>query len=745
MGFHPQSRDNSKPGFVLTAYGWRTAAEAGEWRGALDSYVKHFTSLLELEYEAEKEAVLERVNKRSPNQLVADGTGIVGLGAEFDRNAGRITLYWEWGAVPYLSEISRGRTVLISSADGGVDVEDASKTISGEVESISSDCIVVVTQQEPQRCLVVILYERLPSGRQGAPLFWANLCDNVTGARLLLDFRADPLMEGNPPLTVTEAACSVGAIRIIQEYLPVERIRSQHIALMIKGGSPEFIATLIKHGVDVNETFSLTKLNMLKNILVAKHYVCGPSTLSSVFYHAKGSTPLMLAMLSGSFAAAELLLEAKAIVDIVRICLGPKSCAVQKHESLVLIGETGSGKQVPQFLLAAEIGSVKIAVTQLRRVAAMSVCFQLPRRGHESRRNPQGSDAVATNIAETFLTTDGANREHLQCIACRAVAVSCQLRFCTCTHSASGLKLHLCNKCACPIRLLRFGESSHTLSEVHWCRMATSSLRVGLTLFALAFLGPSAAQENGLPNGMCFEDAVAVELRKNVTSMDGESLPVTFLLGSWNSAAVTSSVIEILVSEILGYNIAIDPRSPGTSVDSIYCMLGCATWWNSTSRGCETRKIRHHINVESWYLGYTHIMNSLAEIYMDEMPVTAGDMGYPGESGGYLPAAAVDEARNATGLALEYYRSWDAAWFTPANYFTDVATATCQQLRGSGAAILAIALWFPAAGVVHVTETAEYGTEIGDDEEVQPEGHETSHEWVAWLKLCQRAPEVKVP
>lgn len=33
---------------------------------------------------------------------------------------------------PYLSEISRGRTVLISTVEGGVDVEDASKTISGE-------------------------------------------------------------------------------------------------------------------------------------------------------------------------------------------------------------------------------------------------------------------------------------------------------------------------------------------------------------------------------------------------------------------------------------------------------------------------------------------------------------------------------------------------------------------------------------------------------------------------------------
>eukprot|EP00435_Cladocopium_sp_Y103_P069800 s702_g34.t1 len=210
--------------------------------------------------------------------------------------------------------------------------------------------------------------------------------------------------------------------------------------------------------------------------------------------------------------------------------------------------------------------------------------------------------------------------------------------------------------------------------------MATS-LRVGLTvLFALAFLGPSAGQENGLPNGTCFEDAVAAELRKNLTSMDGESVPVTFLLAGWSSAQVTSSVIEILVTEILGYIIAVEPRAPGSSVDSIYCMLGCATWWNATSRGCETRKVKHHMMIDSWYLGFTHVINSLAEIYMEEMPVNAGDMGYPGETGGYLPAAAVDEARNATGLALEYYRSWDASWFTPWNYFTDVATVNTSDL-----------------------------------------------------------------
>lgn len=84
--------------------------------------------------------------------------------------------------------------------------------------------------------------------------------------------------------------------------------------------------------------------------------------------------------------------------------------------------------------------------------------------------------------------------------------------------------------------------------------------------------------------------------------------------------------------------------------------------------------------IDSWYLSYTHAINSLTEIYMEEMPVNAGVMGYPGETGGYLPVAAVDEARNATGLALEYYANLDASWFTPSQYFTDVTTVNTSDL-----------------------------------------------------------------
>lgn len=70
------------PKFVLTPYGWRTVEQAGgltqEWRTSLDAYVRHFTSSLELEYEAERQAVLEKVQKRSTRQLQDEGIGIAG-------------------------------------------------------------------------------------------------------------------------------------------------------------------------------------------------------------------------------------------------------------------------------------------------------------------------------------------------------------------------------------------------------------------------------------------------------------------------------------------------------------------------------------------------------------------------------------------------------------------------------------------------------------------------------------------
>lgn len=157
--------------FVLTPYGWRTVEQAGgltqEWRSSLDAYVRHFTSSLELEYEAERQAVLEKVQKRSTRQLQDEGIGIAGLSAEFDAVYGRVTLWPDGWRMPYLSEIKFGRAVLLSTVDGGVDLEDPKKTISAEVESIRDGTMILSTP-----------YERLPS-TGGKDLYRVDLGPNI--------------------------------------------------------------------------------------------------------------------------------------------------------------------------------------------------------------------------------------------------------------------------------------------------------------------------------------------------------------------------------------------------------------------------------------------------------------------------------------------------------------------------------------------------------------------------------------
>lgn len=182
------------------------------------------------------------------------------------------------------------------------------------------------------------------------------------------------------------------------------------------------------------------------------------------------------------------------------------------------------------------------------------------------------------------------------------------------------------------------GERSHAPSRPKYTPFLEGSTRCETTLaccvpmagmgvlfhLALTFplLSPTiAAYDNGLPNGTCFDTAIPANLRKNVTTPQGESVPITFLLAGWSSAQITSSVIEILLTEIMGYNIAIGNRPPASSAESIYCMLGCSTWWNTTNRGCETRKVTHHVMVESWYEGFPHVFAALAEMYQARNPM----------------------------------------------------------------------------------------------------------------------------
>jgi len=174
--------------------------------------------------------------------------------------------------------------------------------------------------------LQVLLHARAdPNQREGRgnpPLFYSSLADNLEGARLLLQARADPCAESDLSISVLEFACNAGASRVAKEIFATPAAgRAQfllHTALVINGGNPAHIAMMIEAGCEVNEQFYPKKLGyrLLYMIGTVKHRLKGPSTYSALSYHHTGATPLMLSILAGYFSAAQVLLKAGARVDL---------------------------------------------------------------------------------------------------------------------------------------------------------------------------------------------------------------------------------------------------------------------------------------------------------------------------------------------------------------------------------------------------------------------------------------------
>eukprot|EP00434_Breviolum_minutum_P003124 symbB.v1.2.002750.t1/scaffold141.1/size300911/1 len=123
----------------------------------------------------------------------------------------------------------------------------------------------------------------------------------------------------------------------------------------------------------------------------------------------------------------------------------------------------------------------------------------------------------------------------------------------------------------------------------------------------------------------CLPDAIRPEHRKNLTTKEEESIPVTFLVPPWATGSIVSAMMEILVSEVMGYEVA--PFYWAFDTESaIYALVGCATWLDPSNRGCETRKIQHDVFAEGWLLdgpGWEELSN----IFQEEMPQDAGDVG----------------------------------------------------------------------------------------------------------------------
>jgi len=138
------------------------------------------------------------------------------------------------------------------------------------------------------------------------------------------------------------------------------------------------------------------------------------------------------------------------------------------------------------------------------------------------------------------------------------------------------------------------------------------------------------------------------------------NIQIGILLPPWSSAWYTSAIFEIVISEKLGWNVEVDTAPISSSLEGMYNIMGCTTPSDGANRGCDQRNIKNRLMFESWHLGFPSAVQDLAEKYPAEMVIDAGSMGFDGAAGQYVSQTFLDAAWNTTGIALEYYKSYDA-------------------------------------------------------------------------------------
>jgi len=155
--------------------------------------------------------------------------------------------------------------------------------------------------------------------------YFTGYSDNVDGARLLLEARADAGAVNHAGANAIQLACMQGASEVLKELLnlPGEatfRQESLHWAIFLGFSSVDHMSLLLQIGCDVNEQFRMRRpqpgVHLFMRLLAVKHYLSTPTPLNTFAYHWRDATPLMLSIIVGSYSISWRLLEAKARVDL---------------------------------------------------------------------------------------------------------------------------------------------------------------------------------------------------------------------------------------------------------------------------------------------------------------------------------------------------------------------------------------------------------------------------------------------
>ena len=153
----------------------------------------------------------------------------------------------------------------------------------------------------------------------------AIFSDNVQGARLLVEARADASAKDSLGANAFQWAAAWGATEVAKELYNIPGAATSleeilHGAILTGQGSTNHIEMLLSIGCDINEQWCLRiatpVTHLLLRILALKHSLSAPTPFNTFAYHHRGATPLMASIFLGYYSIAGFLLEAKARIDL---------------------------------------------------------------------------------------------------------------------------------------------------------------------------------------------------------------------------------------------------------------------------------------------------------------------------------------------------------------------------------------------------------------------------------------------
>ncbi|OLQ02861.1 hypothetical protein AK812_SmicGene14236 [Symbiodinium microadriaticum] len=177
-----------------------------------------------------------------------------------------------------------------------------------------------------------------------------------------------------------------------------------------------------------------------------------------------------------------------------------------------------------------------------------------------------------------------------------------------------------------------------------------------------------------------FFRAIPEVQRALIKTRDGADIPIGFFQGAWESAYLTSEIARILVEEVLGYHTWIHPADGRSAVVTPYALAGCLDFNNATNQQCGINETRLHVCVDCWSATYASVVEDMKETFPHLIPVDLGSMGYEGEESMYLTKDVLQQAMDAEGLTLDFYRGYNLTHHNPKQYFDSIDTINLADL-----------------------------------------------------------------